>query len=212
MDNRIIQNNYLEISPSRASIVKKHLGSNINNKKVIEFGASSGSTLRELKDKYSCHVKAFDIYPINLDFCESLFFNLEDNNFDSIQDDLNTCDLVLFLDVLEHVSNPKKIIKSIFDKNSKIKIFMISPNFASIRMLLGWFKGALPENNSGFFDKTHLKWLSVKWVRNYFLDSKYEVKTFYIYSDKLIIRLIQKIFPSRLCSQFGAVIIHKSNF
>tara|TARA_A100001015_G_scaffold257919_1_gene300809 strand:- start:941 stop:1558 length:618 start_codon:yes stop_codon:yes gene_type:complete len=201
-----MENKYKEISPSRSEIISKHLGEFIYNKNIIEFGASSGSTLYDLKYKYNCEVSAYDVLPVNLSFCESNFFDLDFDDLDSIRNSIDNCDLVLFLDVLEHIKSPKDVLESILRMNDKVKVFMISPNFSSIRMLLSWLSGFVPDHSSGFFDKTHLKWLSPKWLKINLSDAEYESEIFYVFSDVFFFRVIQKFYPSRLCSQFGAVI------
>ena len=153
----MMKNKYLEISPSRADIVTQNLGFCLNGLSVIEFGASSGETLRDLKNNNNCKVKAYDLFPVSLDFCESLYFDIDLMNFTDIKENLLNCDLVLFLDVLEHVRQPKQVILEIFKINPNLKIFVVSPNFASVRLLWAWCRGFVCEYNSGYFDRTHIK-------------------------------------------------------
>ena len=201
-----MKNHYQEISPSRAAIVIENLGTSIDGKSVIEFGASSGETLRDLQAQHACNVESFDLFPVKLDFCNSSYFNLDELDFSSIRKNLVACDVVLFLDVLEHVKEPKKIIEALFEINPDITIVMISPNFASIRMLSAWLNGYLPEEKSGFYDGTHFKWLSKKWLEKSLDTETYSIHFFNVFSKRRHINSLQRIFPNRLCSQFGAVI------
>jgi hypothetical protein len=201
-----LENRYIEISPSRINLLRQILGEDLAKKNVIEFGASSGETLRDLHLYFGCTVESFDLFPVDLNFCNSSYFNLDEMNFELIQKNLIQADLILFLDVLEHVKQPKKIIEAILDVNPDLTILMVSPNFASVRMLMAWMKGVLPDCPSGFYDSTHIKWLSESWVKNNFDDKRYAVKTFRVFSNKTHLKILQLFSPRRLCSQFGAVI------
>lgn len=201
-----MKNQYQEISPSRAELVSDNFRGVIQGKSVIEFGASSGETLRDLHFQHGCNVESFDLFPVELDFCKSSYFDLDQPDFTSIKGKIQKCDVVLFLDVLEHVKNPKSVIEKLCEINPDLTIVMISPNFASIRMLQAWVNGFLPEDQNGFYDSTHLKWLSKKWFKINFDPEVFELSFFNVFSKKKYIRFVQILFPKRLCSQFGAVV------
>ena len=201
-----MRNKYANISPSRSHLITKLYDGEIRGKSVVEFGASSGETLRDLKKNYDCDVISYDLLPVDLDFCDSIYFDLDSLDFHQIEDTLKRCEIVLFLDVLEHAKSPKDIIERILEINNNITILMVSPNFQSIRMLLAWYKGIIPEEESGYFDRTHIKWLSPRWLRDCLSSSIYESKTFYIFSSKRYFNIVQRLWPNRLCSQFSAII------
>lgn len=201
-----MQNKYLNISPSRVDLIIKNLGEEIVGRSVIEFGAASGETLRDLHFDYRCKVQNYDILPVDMGFCKSSYFNLDELNFETIESNLLSSDVVLFLDVLEHVKHPKEVIETILDINPRVTIFIVSPNFASVRMLIAWIQGCLPERPNGFYDKTHIKWLSATWLSNNLDVQKYSIKSFQVFSKKPHLKFLQLMLPHRLCSQFGAVI------
>lgn len=200
------KNHYREISPSRAWVVERYLGKNIRELNVIEFGCASGLTLAELKERYSAKVKGFDLKPIhNLDF-EIKPLDLNAALSTDYRSEVSDADLIVMFDVLEHLQNPRGLLNDVFaTMKSGSDLILISPNFASVRFLKAWFDGIVPDEESGFFDKTHLKWLSRGWIESQF-GTAMKQDIFYIYSKNKLVASLQKTWPSRLCSQFGCVL------
>ena len=169
---------------------------------TIELGCCSGETIINLSKMSKQNFLGYDIAieaknRNNLKFI-TIDLNTEINNIFSN----DNRSLYFALDVIEHLSNPFRLIKKFEAEANKGDILVISsPNFASVRMLLAWLKGILPKEDVGYFDYSHMHWLAPK----SFLDIRSYIYKCYIFSERKHIRAIQCIWPSRLCSQFFAV-------
>ena len=74
-------------------------------------------------------------------------------------------DAIILGDILEHTKNPEKILKKLsteFLHEDGIIIISL-PNFQHIDVLIHiFFKGYFPRNERGIFDKTHLRFFTLK--------------------------------------------------
>lgn len=203
-----MKNRYTNNSISRLCDFENFINLTKKNLRLIEFGVGSGKTLEEISLKYpNITVTGLDINPPK-HVKKYPIFKADFDNFsiNETRADLKKIDIFLFLDILEHLTKPYEFLNQIIS-NSKngAKFIITSPNFASIRMFYAWIKGSMPINNFGYFDKTHLHWLS---PYDDFLNtiSPKKIKRYYIFSKKPFFRLLQKIYPSRFCSQFFVII------
>ena len=113
----------------------------------------------------------------------------------------------MLLDVLEHLHDPELFLKKL-NKNIKTgsQILITVPNASSVRLLFAWLEKDFPREKIGYFDKTHRSWFTKKTISNMTL-TDFKINKFgYIFSKKKIIKILQKIFPSRLTSQFFILI------
>ena len=185
-----------------------------NNKfNLIEFGPGSGKTLLSIKRRFKkSHLTGFDLSPIKIkNDIKNKKFIINENNVSSITNDIKSSEYLIFLDVLEHTRDPFSFINQIIPLIKKNSYVVIScPNFASIRMLKAWLNGNMPKEKIGYFDETHLHWLSMSQLADIFVQNNFElIKKDYILSKKIIYSIIQKIFPSRFCSQWILIVRKK---
>ncbi len=121
--------------------------------------------------------------------------------------DISDADVFLFLDILEHLNEPFKIISDVLlDAKPGSRIIISSPNFASVRMLIAWLQGRMPLKEFGYFDRTHLHWLSHEDEFFKSLAVKQIIRS-YVFSKKPFLKILQKLMPNRLCTQFLAIIV-----
>lgn len=200
-------NKYIEYSPSRLNQVIKFIENNHinNNFSLLEFGTGSGSTLKDFKVKFpKAFLCGFDAYPNLVDSIVIYKEDLNKFNISKYKRIVKSADYLLFLDVLEHLLNPFDFLsKIIFISKQNSKVIISCPNFLSVRMFSAWLSGRLPLADHGFFDKTHLRWLSpvdfvIFFDKNNFSNIHFE----YIFSKNFFLKFLQKLYPSRLCSQF----------
>lgn len=207
MDNR-----YSSQSKDRSHHVERILRdihipiSNFSN--IIEFGCGNGITLESLTFRHPFEIS------VGLDTNLTSEQN-ERSPVKYIRCDLNqstptSCfsflDPVLYyaLDVLEHLVNPYRIVQEFEEKAPDGSALIVTvPNFASIRMLYAWAIGYMPRNEFGFFDHSHLHWLAPEDFAAF--DSL--VHHEYLYSERSLIGLTQRIWSRRLCSQFTLVFL-----
>lgn len=173
---------------------------------LIEFGPGSGDTLKQIEKEYSAAVlTGFDMAPTKVsDKCRVHKSDLNSFEFSDYAEIIGGANVFLMLDVLEHLLDPINFLLRLNDFSAKSARYVIScPNFSSIRMLSAWLNGKIPRNEFGFFDRTHLHWFSPSEFILLFRGLDFsKVCVSYIFSKNRFIRLIQKILPSRLCSQF----------
>ena len=199
-----MKNRYIKISKSRLSQFEGHIDwEKINH--VIEFGSSYGDTLEDIGIKKE--IKNLIGFDLQKPESKKIRFFKEDLNHISLKKyskEFQNGDLLLFLDTLEHLQNPIGFLNNLCSFQKKGSFLVIScPNFKSIRMLLAYIKGQLPKEKYGYFDETHLHWFTEAQLKNILQDLGYKIKKIkFIYSKNKLLRLVQKIFPSRLTIQF----------
>jgi len=199
-----MKNRYIEISKSRLSQFEHHIDWNKINQ-VIEFGSSYGDTLESIgiKNKVK-NLIGFDLQKPQSSKISFYKEDLNQINLKKYNKQLKNGDLFLFLDTLEHLLDPMSFIKNLAAFQKKGSHLVVScPNFKSIRMLIAYVKGQLPKEKYGYFDETHLHWFTEAQLKNILQDLGYKIKKIkFIYSKNKLLRLVQKIFPSRLTIQF----------
>lgn len=135
--------------------------------RVLEIGCGSGNPLEYLKKinkgKETIGIelspKAANIARNNTDtiFC----MDVEKN---PIPLEVGKCDLILLLDVLEHLVDPWSFLKKIVNENltETGKVIVSLPNAKHFTFLLPLFLGKLEYVESGIRDKTHLRFFTKK--------------------------------------------------
>lgn len=204
MTNEI--NRYANASAGRLEQFHDFIKDISNELVLVEFGPGSGDTLRQIEKVYSSAVlTGFDMAPTKVsNKCHVHKSDLNSFEFSDYAEIIHAANVFLMLDVLEHLLDPIDFLLRLNDLSEKSARYVIScPNFGSIRMLSAWINGQIPRNEFGFFDKTHLHWFSPAEFILLFRSLNFsKVRTSYIFSKNRFIRSIQKIWPSRLCSQF----------
>lgn len=199
-------NRYANASAGRLEQFNDFIKDISNELVLVEFGPGSGDTLRQIERVYSSAVlTGFDMAPTKVsDKCRVHKSDLNSFEFSNYAEIINRANVFLMLDVLEHLSDPVNFLLRLNDLSANSARYVIScPNFSSIRMLSAWINGKIPRNEFGFFDRTHLHWFSPSEFILLFRGLNFsKVRVSYIFSKNRFIRSMQKIWPSRLCSQF----------
>ena len=207
----IEKNRYSYVSPSRFSEISQFVSA--SDRRFIEFGCASGETLNEIiRLNASNQVLGFDLNVnknIKFDVYEC---DMDDFDFDKYYLKLKEADIFLFLDVLEHLKEPWKFINELSSHMKQgSKIIITCPNFSSVRFLQAYIKGEVPLEDFGFFDKTHLRWLTPKSFIKALNNKNFKSYFTFLKSKKIIFRIIQNFWPSRLCSQFTLILTFEEN-
>lgn len=197
-------NKYVDASPSRYDTVKAYIGPIESKTSIVEFGCGSGMTLLDIKKRFpKINVIGFDLYPVTHVDVPVLKCDLNNFDFDGHYDTLGRTDVFLLLDVLEHLIDPWSFLSRLISTvNIDSQIVIICPNFASVRLLAAYCSGEIPRDEFGFFDKTHLRWLTASSLLKGLDTCNFSVSSSFVKSSKPALRFIQGIWPSRLCSQF----------
>lgn len=154
---------------------KKMVLDNFKEKSVLDIGCGDGFLLKKLlEENNSIKTLGIDISPVALekakengiecrlfDITERLPF--EDNSFES----------VLLLDVLEHMFQPKPVLKEAARTASKY-VYISVPNFVSFPARLQVLFGKVPENNT--LRKGHIFWTTRKVIHSLIKDCGLEIE------------------------------------
>jgi len=136
-----------------------------NNKTVLEVGCSSGY-ISELLKANGCHVYGIEIDPqaaqIAHPHCEQIIVGdietLSDLPFAPA-----TFDVILLLDVLEHLHDPLEQLRRLKTLLKSDGIFIVNlPNVANIALRWSLFCGRWNYTDRGLMDKTHLHFYTKK--------------------------------------------------
>ena len=138
---------------------------------VLDLGCGNGATLGWIKDLKVCNKtygidivqpgpdthKNIDQY-LNKDLEECDYF-FENTKFD----------LILILDVLEHLVDPDNFIKKVRNSlNDDGIIILCIPNIRHYSILKNIFiEGDFPYNETGILDKTHLRFFTNKSIKRF---------------------------------------------
>lgn len=196
------------ITNDRSKLVLSLLDDIADIKVILDLGCMDGATLNgiatTLPHKISYYGVDYSSQPLFIN-SDNITFVKSDLNLglSEIRDIIKATDLILLLDVLEHLHYPEAFLKEL---NEIIKpesqLLITVPNAASVRKLIAWIKNDFPRNEIGYFDKTHRSWFTTKSIK-YLIPPKLSIdKIGYIYSEKTIFRIFQKLLPTRLASQF----------
>lgn len=183
-----------------------------NAKSVLEIGSGTGATLNYIK--LNTDVDYTVGYDISTSAYESIdeFYTTDLNKIDNFGD--RKFDVVLCLDVLEHLQNPTKILndlKSTMSENSKLIVSL--PNFCFYQVINSLvFRANFKQEDEGVFDKTHIHNYCLKNMTELLTEAGYKVEKVRSpldtkYRDKnkpvgLFNRLTFGVFKGYLSSQF----------
>ena len=197
-------NKYVDASPSRYDTIKEFIAPVESKTSIVEFGCGSGMTLLDIKTRFpEIDVIGFDLYPVTNADVPVLKCDLNNFNFVDHCATLRRTDVFLLLDVLEHLIDPWWFLNRLISTvNTGSQIVIICPNFASVRLLVAYCSGEIPRDEFGFFDKTHLRWLTASSLLKGLDSCNLSVSSSFVKSSKPALKFIQGIWPSRLCSQF----------
>ncbi len=145
---------------------------------VLEIGCGQGLTLKYLQD----HDLAQTTYGIELDPHQS---QIAQHNVDHIiQGDIETLplpitkfDLILLLDVLEHLHNPQQLLTKLKSHLTRQGIILISvPNIQHISVLKQLLTGRWDYTNSGIMDRTHVHLFTRKTIIEMITQTGYQIQ------------------------------------
>ena len=149
-------------------------------KRVLDVGCSDGSLGYALKNRYnSVEVHGIEFDPEYVKVARTRLAAVTQadlNNFDhsSLPRDV---DLLIFADVLEHTVQPGEVLKKILEcfGNSDTEIIVSVPNAQHITVILNLMLGRWPERDRGIFDRTHLRWFTLRSIEKLAGQNKFEI-------------------------------------
>lgn len=157
--------NYYEFE--RNNVITSIQNHGIQAKRILELGCSAGATGRRLKE-----VLGADHY-VGIEICEEAaeiaktrldevhVANVEETPLESLGLKKGDFDLVLALDVLEHLYNPWEVLAQLTELLRPEGHAVLSiPNVQNITLLNDLINGRWPYQSAGLLDVTHLRFFT----------------------------------------------------
>ena len=143
--------------------------------RVLDLGCGPGFVANRLSEK-GCEVVAVDsVMPKNLNSAKFVQLNFEN---ELLREDLSNYSFVLMLDLLEHISDPERLLINLRYSTSGLKVprFLLSTGnvaFLGPRLLLGL--GFFTYGERGILDITHKRLFTVASFKRMLRESGYHV-------------------------------------
>lgn len=138
-----------------------------SNSTVLEFGPANGRMTKYLKEKLNCKVYAVEIdekaaKDVSHYTEKTVVDNIENYNWKQEVKNIKF-DFIIFADVLEHLTDPKKVLESVgpFLKD-RGSILISIPNIAHNAITLGLLRNEFNYSPTGLLDETHLRFYTQK--------------------------------------------------
>ncbi len=153
-----------------------------NGSRVLEFGPANGRMTKFLKEQKQCLVDIVEIDEESgkcaAEYANRACLGVEDGDINRTrwQEILqgNIYDVIVFTDVLEHLSDPMDVLKrcSILLGNNG-KILCSIPNIAHASVILGLINGKFEYTDNGLLDRTHVHFFTEESFKKMINDAGY---------------------------------------
>jgi len=144
--------------------------------KVLDIGAGTGLVAKELL-KRSCVITGVDHNDIT---DKSMFesFHVENLDFPKFDFPMEDYDVVLMLDIIEHIGDPEALMDLLRYKFvvSRPKIIMTTPNIAFFVMRLQLLIGNFNYGKKGILDRTHKRLFTYSSISHFMEQTGYTIK------------------------------------
>jgi 2-polyprenyl-3-methyl-5-hydroxy-6-metoxy-1,4-benzoquinol methylase len=134
------------------------------SKKVLDVGCGSGHLCRILKEN-NCEITGLDISPKSAKLVEAYCNNVLIGNIETMELSLaiGYFDVILFVDVLEHLKDPLATLNRLKRYLSNNGIYIASiPNVANWQVRMNLLFGRWEYKEDGLLDRTHLRFFTFK--------------------------------------------------
>lgn len=134
-----------------------------NDSFVLEFGPANGRLTKHLTLKKSCHVTIVELDQKAGEeaayYAEKAYIGPKEGNIENLYwiHNPQKYDYIIFADVLEHLTDPQRILalcKDMLAENGEILISI--PNLAHNSVLIDLYNDKFFYDNTGLLDKTHV--------------------------------------------------------
>lgn len=145
------------------------------NSKVLEFGPGNGRMTKYLKEEKNCKVSIIELdselYETASKFADKSFLgNIEDFEWFEFYKN-QQFDYIIFADVLEHLREPDKVLKSARELlKNRGEILISFPNIAHNAVVINLFNNKFKYDKYGILDETHVKFYDINGFKKMFSD------------------------------------------
>lgn len=163
---------------------------------ILEIGGGEFQTLSILAERNKAEAWGIDLYPTKNSKIKYIKGSIEENSIiDKIPDDY--FDLIMANDVIEHLTDSGLFIETIHRKLKSNGLLVLSvPNIRQLRSLFKiYILGTFPKEESGLFDKTHLRWFCKKDI------IKLTEKNFKLINHKCVGRMVPNFISKTLLGE-----------
>lgn len=147
---------------------------------IQDIGSGEGYIARALKSR-GCIVHGVDSYtPADLaPFASFTQIDLNQNIGLKESWPKTNCDVILLLDIVEHLDNPEEFMKTIYQhvKGDHTRVIVTTPNIAFIIMRFMLLLGHFEYGNHGILDKTHKRLFTFSSLRRLMENSGFVIET-----------------------------------
>ncbi|MEE8380299.1 MAG: class I SAM-dependent methyltransferase [Thermodesulfobacteriota bacterium] len=150
-------------------------------KKVLDVGCSIGALGEQIKQRNHAEVVGIEIDAQMAHYAEEKLDRVVVGDIETInlQDYLvtNYFDCIIFADILEHLKNPWEVLKNTIGFLSDNGVVIASiPNIRHYTVIVNLlFRGDWPYRKRGIYDKAHLRFFTLKKIKEMFRDSVLEI-------------------------------------
>ncbi len=135
-------------------------------KRILDVGCGEGSTLEMISKIYDCEAVGVEINIESANKANKKFkdiYNFSCENKEKM-DELGDFDVILLLDVLEHMIDPWAFVLNLKKVSLRQGGTLIAsiPNFKNYKIMQSYIKGNFRYEEAGLFDRTHLRWFAKK--------------------------------------------------
>jgi 2-polyprenyl-3-methyl-5-hydroxy-6-metoxy-1,4-benzoquinol methylase len=170
------------------------LSSETSASAILDIGAGNGDIGRELKQKNFANIYAIEVDQKSKEHISSFYKEIA-SDMDTVSQ--RKFDIILLLDVLEHVNNPAKFLEvAVSMLNPGGKILISLPNVAHWSVRIPLLFGKFNYKERGILDKTHLTFFT----RNTALKFLNSAKGISLLSTSASIEPLELILPQAVCN------------
>lgn len=161
---------YKPFTGSSHSWALEILFSEPSTSKILDIGAGSGAIGQELREKNFQDIYAIEVDPKSKEHISGYYREIT-SDLQSLSQ--KSFDVILLLDVLEHVSEPKNfLIETLALLKPGGKILVSLPNVAHWSVRIPLLFGSFNYKGRGILDKTHVTFFTRKSAKKFLLASK----------------------------------------
>lgn len=176
------------------------------NSRILELGCSTGYFTDHLVKKCAT-VVAVDCDPTSIKACRdrgitAFQFDLSSGEIDGLLADQAPFDVVVAMDVLEHLPRPQDLLARLHRlMDRRGKLIVTGPNVAYWHTRWELMRGRWNYAEAGIMDETHLRWFTRETWRKLLEETGFEIVV-----DQVVDSLLPKEYQMRTVQGFGSVI------
>lgn len=137
--------------------------------RILDLGCASGALGLALKDRQGATVTGVELMPEYAREAEDVLDRVLCGDVAEMlaRDDLGRFDCVIAADVLEHLVDPWAVLARAADLLEGGGTAVVSlPNVQYLKTFMELAKGSWPTEDAGLFDRTHLRWFTMRDARS----------------------------------------------